>query len=227
MSPTIRWPTAPRHGECWQLPCDCRKTRLMDQPFSEACERNKAPILAELQQRYGPTRRVFELGSGTGQHALHFAAAMPGWSWQCSELPQNLSHLRRVLAEAALPNLPAPQAGDVNQPLRFGDCDAVFTANTLHIMGWSEVQRLFDALGLQLVPSALFTVYGPFNYGGRPSSESNARFDAALRAGDAKRGVRDFEAVDALAGSAGMILLADTPMPANNRCLTWQRTALR
>lgn len=195
--------------------------------FSAACERNKAPILAELQQRWGPTRRVFELGSGSGQHALYFAAEMPGWTWQCSELPEQLPSLRRELAEAKLPNLPPPLAGDVNQPLPVAGCDAVFTANTLHIMGWSEVQRLFDTLGRGLAPGALVSVYGPFHYRGQPTSESNARFDAALRAGDPKCGVRDFEAVDGLALAAGLQLQADSAMPANNRCLTWQRTALR
>lgn len=199
----------------------------MDKPYSEACERNKAPILAELQQRWGPVQRVFELGSGTGQHALHFAAAMPGWQWQGSELPAHLPDLRQVLAEATLPNLPPPLAGDVNQPLSLAGCDAVFTANTLHIMGWHEVQRLFEALGRHLPPGALVSIYGPFHYGGRPTSEGNARFDAALRAGDARRGVRDFEAVDALARSAALELRADSAMPANNRCLTWQREALR
>jgi SAM-dependent methyltransferase len=199
----------------------------MDKPFSEACERNKAPILAELQQRWGPVQRVFELGSGTGQHALHFAAAMPGWHWQGSELAAQLPSLRQVLAQALLPNLPPPLAGDVNQPLPLAGCDAVFTANTLHIMGWHEVQRLFEALGRHLPPGALVSIYGPFHYGGRPTSEGNARFDAALRAGDARRGVRDFEAVDALARGAALELRADSAMPANNRCLTWQREALR
>ncbi len=195
----------------------------MDKPFSEACERNKAPILELLRPLYAAQRHVLEIGSGTGQHAVHFARALPHLQWQCSELPENLPGLRLWLDEAALLNLPPPLALDASEPLPAGDCDAVFTANTLHIMAWPQVQQLFAGLGVGLRPGALVTVYGPFNYGQRFTSDSNARFDAMLRAGDARRGIRDFEAVDALARAAGLRLLADQPMPANNRCISWQR----
>ena len=103
--------------------------------------------------------------------------------------------------------------------------DAVFSANTLHIMGWTEVDALFAALPAVLTDDARLTVYGPFNYGGRFTSESNAAFDASLKADDPKRGIRDFEAVDALARSIGFTLAEDLPMPANNRCLSWCRGA--
>jgi hypothetical protein len=103
----------------------------------------------------------------------------------------------------------------------------VFTANTLHIMGWSEVQRLFEGLAACLADRGLFSAYGPFNVGGRFTSEGNARFDAELRQADPRRGLRDLEAVDALACAAGLQLLADEAMPANNRCVSWQRVALR
>jgi cyclopropane fatty-acyl-phospholipid synthase-like methyltransferase len=199
----------------------------MDLPYSEACERNKAPILAELQQRWGPTRRVFEIGSGTGQHAVFFAQAMPHWTWQCSDVAANLSGLCRRIDVAGLPNLPEPLSWDVNQPRPSGGFDAVFTANTLHIMGWDEVQRLFDALGSLLVEDGIFSAYGPFNEGGRFTSDSNARFDAALRAADPHRGIRDLQAVDALAHAGGLRRQCDSAMPANNRCVSWQREALR
>ena len=197
----------------------------MHLPFSEACERNKAPILAELQQRFGPAHRVFEIGSGTGQHAVFFAQAMPQWTWQCSDVPANLPGLRQRIDAAGLPNLPEPLAWDVNQPRPSSGFDAVFTANTLHIMGWAEVQRLFDVLPALLVEGGLFSAYGPFNDAGRFSSDSNARFDASLRAADPRRGIRDLQAVDALARGAGLQLLHDTPMPANNRCVAWRRSA--
>jgi SAM-dependent methyltransferase len=195
----------------------------MDKPFCEACERNKAPILEVLRPLYADRRRVLEIGSGTGQHAVFFAAALPHLRWQCSELAPNLPGLRPWLDEAALPNLPPPLALDAGDALPIDDCDAVFTANTLHIMAWPQVQQLFAGLGRWLPPGALFTVYGPFNYGGRFTSDSNARFDAALRSADPVRGIRDFEAIDALARAAGLELRADQAMPANNRCLTWQR----
>ena len=200
----------------------------MNKPFSEACERNKAPILAVLRPLYAERRHVLEIGSGTGQHAVYFAAALPHLRWQCSELPPNLPGLRLWLDEGSLPNLPPPLALDASEadppPAAY---DAVFTANTLHIMGWPQVQRLFDGLGRWLPPGALFTAYGPFNYGGRFTSDSNARFDAALRSADPVRGIRDVEAVDALARAAGLMLRDDQAMPAHNRCITWQRGALR
>jgi cyclopropane fatty-acyl-phospholipid synthase-like methyltransferase len=199
----------------------------MDKPFAAACERNKAPILEALRELYADRRHVLEIGSGTGQHAVYFAAALPQLQWQCSELAENLPGLRLWLDEAALTNLPPPRVLDVNQPLPEGPWDAVFSANTLHIMAWPEVERLFDGLAQRLPEQGLFTVYGPFNIGGCFTSESNARFDAQLRSADARRGIRDLEAVAALAGRADLQLLDDRAMPANNRCLTWQRTALR
>jgi len=195
----------------------------MDKPFAPSCERNKAPILQVLMPLYADVKRVLEVGSGTGQHALHFAAALPHLVWQCSDVPEHLQGIRSWLDEAALPNLPPPLALDVNQGLPPGPWDAVFTANTLHIMGWSEVQRLFEGLATRLSNGGLFTAYGPFNLGGRFTSEGNARFDAELRQADPRRGLRDLEAVDALARAAGLQRLADVPMPAHNRCVSWRR----
>jgi len=198
----------------------------MDKPFSAACERNKMPILQVLQPLYAGVKRVLEVGSGTGQHALHFAAALPHLVWQCSEVPSQLPGLRLWLDEADLPNLPPPLALDVNQGLPSGAFDAVFTANTLHIMGWDEVQRLFDGLAARLPDEGLFTAYGPFKLGGSFIGEGNARFDADLRQADPRRGIRDLEAVDALARAARLRMLSDQPMLANNRCVSWRRSAL-
>ena len=109
--------------------------------------------------------------------------------------------------------------GIVNQQ-RF---DAVFSANTLHIMSWAEVERLFAGLPGILADDARLVIYGPFNYGGQYTSESNAVFNAWLKSQGAHQGLRDFEAVDALARQAGLVLLEDRAMPSNNRCLVWQR----
>jgi hypothetical protein len=194
-----------------------------DKPWSPACERNRGPILAVLADRFADRRRVLEIGSGTGQHAACFAAAMPQLVWQASDLPANLAGIRAWLDEAALPNTPAPLALDVDEGLPDACFDAVFTANTLHIMSWAQVERLFAGLPAASCEAAILVVYGPFNYGGRFTSDSNASFDASLRAADPLRGIRDFEAVDALAGAAGFRLLEDRAMPANNRCISWQR----
>ena len=195
----------------------------MNKPFSPACERNQDPILAVLRRRFAGRRRVLEIGSGTGQHAVHFAAALPQLRWQTSDVAGNLAGIRMWLDEAGLPNAPAPLALDVNGGLPAGDFDAVFTANTLHIMSWPEVEKLFAGLPAATSDDAVLTIYGPFNYGGRFTSDSNAEFDASLRAAHPWRGIRDFESVDALARAAGFELLGDEAMPANNRCISWQR----
>ena len=195
----------------------------MSKPFSPACERNQEPILNVLRERFARARQVLEIGSGTGQHAVHFAAALPHLHWQTSDLAPHLPGIRAWLDEAGLPNTPPPLELDVTRPLPAGPFDAVFTANTLHIMGWAEVQGLFAQLPAAMSPDAVLTVYGPFNYGGRFTSAGNARFDHDLRTADARRGLRDFEAVDALARAAGLRLLDDAAMPANNRCITWTR----
>ena len=195
----------------------------MQKPFSPACERNRGPILTVLRERFADRTRVLEVGSGTGQHAAHFAAALPHLIWQTSDVAAHLPGIRLWLAEAQLPNTPEPLAFDVNQAWPAGLFDAIFSANTLHIMGWDEVVLLFAGLPTVMSPGATLTVYGPFNEGGRFSSASNADFDAALRAADPQRGIRDIEAVDDLAQAAGLVRVDDRALPANNRCLTWQR----
>lgn len=192
-------------------------------PFSPACERNRDPILAALREPFATRRQVLEIGSGTGQHAVHFAAALPHLTWQTSDIAAHLPGIRVWLAEADLPNTPPPLELDVAgswPPARY---DAAFTANTLHIMSWPEVQRLFERLGDALTDDAILAAYGPFNEDGRFTSESNAAFDAALRARAPHMGLRDISAVDALARAIGLHRFADLPMPANNRTLLWRR----
>ncbi len=196
-------------------------------PYSEACARNRGPILEVLRRYFADRRRVLEIGSGTGQHAVHFAAAMPHLIWQTSDLPAHLAGIRAWLEEAALANLPPPLPLDVAGPWPDARFDATFTANTLHIMSWAHVCALFAALPGVLAPEAVLAVYGPFNYGGTFTSESNAAFDAWLKARASESGVRDFEAVDALARAAGFALIEDCAMPAHNRLLLWQWTGAR
>lgn len=197
----------------------------MPKPFSPSSERNRDPILAVLKPHFADRRRVLEIGSGTGQHAVYFAAAMPHLRWQCSDRANYLPGIRQWLGEEALPNTPEPLALDANDDWsqigqRF---DAIFTANTLHIMSWPEVERFFAQLPLILQDDAKLAIYGPFNYGGQFTSASNADFDAGLKAEKPWRGIRDFEAVNALAEHIGFKLVHDHAMPANNRCLLWQR----
>jgi SAM-dependent methyltransferase len=195
-----------------------------DLPDAPATGRNRDPILAVLRRYFARCRHVLEIGSGTGQHAVHFAAALPRLQWQTSDLTENHPGIRAWLAAAALSNLLPPLELDVERAdtwpgARF---DGVFSANTLHIMSWPQVEALFAHLPRVLAADAMVVIYGPFNVGGRFTAPSNAAFDARLRADDPRRGIRDLEAVQALAAAAGLEFMADVEMPANNRCLVWK-----
>ncbi|MEW6589460.1 MAG: DUF938 domain-containing protein [Pseudomonadota bacterium] len=193
-------------------------------PYAESCEQNRAPILAVLREVFADRRRVLEIGSGTGQHAVYFAPELPHLVWQTADVPQHHAGIRLWLEDAALPNVLPPLALDANDTAWHGGrYDAVFSANTLHIMSWAEVEQCFAGIGAVLEPGGVLAIYGPFNYDGRFTSESNARFDAWLKARDPASGVRDFEAVNALAGAQGLTLWQDIAMPANNRTLVWRR----
>jgi cyclopropane fatty-acyl-phospholipid synthase-like methyltransferase len=192
-------------------------------PFSEACERNKEPILAKLRAHLDAPGRVLEVGGGTGQHAVHFAHAMPWLEWQATEREAALATLRPWLAAMPAPNLLAPCALDVHGEWPQGEWDAVYTANTLHIMGWEGVQAFFAGAGRALGARGLLLVYGPFNYAGTWTSDSNRDFDRLLRSRDPASGLRDVEAVHALAAAQGLAPVADHAMPANNRLLVWRR----
>ena len=192
-------------------------------PFAESCEKNREPILAVLREIFATRKRVLEIASGTGQHAVYFGSALPHLTWQPSELPQHLPGIQAWLDEARLPNVLPPLAIDANDerwPL--APVDAIFNANTVHIIAWQEVERLFAHIARAVEPGGCVCLYGPYNYGGKFTSESNARFDVWLKARDPNSGVRDFEAVNRLAASHGLELLRDIAMPSNNRILLWE-----
>jgi hypothetical protein len=184
-------------------------------PFSEACERNRAPILEVLKRAFANSRRVLEIGSGTGQHAAYFAPELPHLIWQASDVAEHLPGIRQWIPD------PAPIELDVDREWPRIQADAVFSANTCHIMSWPQVERMFAGIG-RLRPEVL-ALYGPFNYNGRHTSQSNARFDAMLRERDPLSGIRDFEKISALAEAAGLTLAEDNAMPANNRLLVFQK----
>ncbi len=193
-------------------------------PWAEACERNRAPILEVLRGAFDGATEVLEIGSGTGQHAVFFAAALPQLVWQPSDRPEHLAGIAAWRDEAGLPNLRAPLALDVDAvDWPVPECDALFSANTLHIMSWASVENFFRGVGRVLLPGGVLAVYGPFSYGGRHTAESNARFDAFLRARDPLSGVRDFADVSKLGQSHGLEFCEDHALPANNRVLTWRR----
>ena len=192
-------------------------------PFAPACERNQGPILEVLRQYFPDRRRILEIGSGTGQHAVHFAPAFPNAIWQTSDVDENLPGIRLWLKEAALPNLPAPITLDVTSAWPAEKFDAIFSANSLHIMPWSAVGEFFAGVGEVLESEGVLAIYGPFNYNGTYTSDSNREFDGWLKQRSALSAIRDFEAVDALARQIGCKLVKDHTMPANNRLLVWRR----
>lgn len=190
--------------------------------FSESCEQNRAPILGVLHLELAGKSRLLEIGSGTGQHAVYFAPEFPALIWQTSDVVESHAGIRAWLNDSDAANALPPLALDVRKDVwpTIG-YDAVFSANTAHIMCWSEVECLFTGVGQVLETGGVFCLYGPFNYGGRYTSESNARFDRWLKQRDPLSGVRDFEALQALAGKTGLRLKEDYEMPANNRTLVW------
>lgn len=193
-------------------------------PFAESCEQNKRPILTVLRQLLRGRRHLLEIGSGTGQHAVYFAEAFPALRWQTSDREENHPGIHAWLADEGPANAIAPLELDVTVspwPLAADSVDAVFSANTAHIMGWDGVEAMFAGVGEVLVEGGLFVLYGPFRYRGRFTTEGNARFDVWLKSRDPQSGIRDIEALRQLGEAHGLRLHRDFAMPANNRMLVW------
>ena len=195
-----------------------------DLPFSQACENNKQPILEVLRRHLQAGDEVLEIGSGTGQHAVCFVEQLDAVVWQPSDRRLGLGGLAERVVRIGNPRLRPPMQLDVDVlPWPVDSYDVVYSANTLHILSWSSVERLFRGVEALLRPGGRVLVYGPFNYDGAFTSASNAAFDASLRARDPQSGIRGFEQVDRLARAAGLQLVEDVAMPANNRMLVWSR----
>ncbi|WP_435950402.1 DUF938 domain-containing protein [Psychrobacter sp. DM8] len=198
-------------------------------PFSQACENNKDVILKVLQVELQGYTRVLEIGSGTGQHSVYFAPNLPHLIWQTSDVVSNHSYIKAWHDAYPTTNLRAPLAFDLtcdSIPLTDNvrdSYDAVFTANTFHIISWSLVQTLIELVGSALPMNGKLIVYGPFNEDGRYTSESNQRFDLSLKQRDAASGIRDKEDVLTLAKKHDLQLSTQYDMPANNQILVFQK----
>lgn len=196
----------------------------MDKPCAAAAARNAAPILGVLRHELRGCATLFEIGSGTGQHAVTVAAALPELEWQTSDLEQSHSGIRAWIADAGLENVVAPMCFDVLTAEPDGKkFDAVFSANTAHIMSYAAVRRTFELAGAMLGVPGVFCLYGPFSRGGAFSTPSNEAFDASLRARNADMGIRDLDDLEVLAGRNGMQLERTYAMPANNLLVVWTR----
>ena len=196
----------------------------MKLPFAEACEQNKTYIYGAIETWL--RGEILEIGSGTGQHAIFFAGRKPDIVWQTSDLAASLNGIQGWIDDSGLSNLPAPIELDVCADWPERRFDMIFSANCLHIMPEPAVEACIAGAGQRLKPDGVFAVYGAFNYDGAYTSESNARFDAFLKARDPRSGIRDFEWLDRLAAEAGLGLIDDVAMPANNRTLIWQKRTL-
>lgn len=197
---------------------------MIQKPFSQACQNNQQAILEVLLRVLADRKQLLEIGSGTGQHAVYCAPRLPHLIWQTADLEVNHPGINAWLDESPAPNLRRPLSLNAdNAPWPLASVDAVFTANTCHIMAWDSVVNLFVGLESLLEPKAILAIYGPFNYNGQFTSDSNARFDQWLKQQAPHQGIRDFEAVNGLAEKAGLFLIEDNEMPANNRLLVWQR----
>ena len=193
--------------------------------YSEAAERNKEAILAVLREVLPQAREfsVLEIGSGTGQHAVFLAAELPNVVWHPSDRLDNHETIERRVRQARLKNVDLPIEIDVNNFPITRSYDVVYTANTAHIMSFSEVEQMFAGVAQILEPGGLFVLYGPVNRDGQFTSDSNRAFDAQLRASAGHMGLRDDAELDRLAEAGGLYRIEDFDMPANNRILVWQQ----
>lgn len=193
----------------------------MTLPFSQACENNKNVILSVLQRHFKAPGDVIEIAGGTGQHAQYFAQHLPHLHWQSTDIPSNVESLNRRLRTASLP---AALKFDVTQTqFDHPAVDYIFSANSLHIMPASAVTHFFRHIKTLLKEGGLLCVYGPFKYKGAFTSPSNANFDLWLKHNNPLSGIRDFETICVLAKDAGLQLLEDNAMPANNQLLVWKK----
>jgi len=193
-------------------------------PFSDACEENKQPILNIIKGYFLATDNVLEIGSGTGQHAVYFAEHLPETIWHCSDVPIYHPGIQEWLAEYSGSNIKGPYELDVSQAhWSITQVAGMFSANTTHIMSWTNVQQLFKGVGSILASKGHFCLYGPFNYNGQYTSSSNANFDRYLKQRDPLSGIRDFNELQKLAIQANLSFIHDHEMPVNNRILVWQK----
>jgi len=197
---------------------------LSDRPYAPACDNNKAPILAVIKKVFLIPGMVLEIGSGTGQHAAYFSKQLPHLIWQPTDKAESLPGINAWRSHTGHKNLKPPLELDVTQtPWPILGADYIFSANTVHIMSWSRVEAFFAGVDKILALNGIFCLYGPFNYAGNYTSASNAQFDVWLKQRDPQSGIRDFDALNQLADTAGLRLYKDFAMPANNRTLVWKK----
>lgn len=195
---------------------------MTDKPDAPATDRNRESILEVLRVEFEHSRSVLEIGSGTGQHAIFFGREFPSLQWQTSDRRENHDGINAWISDSTLRNVGRPLDLDVERVRDVpGEYDAVFSANTAHIMNFEAVKCMFKIVGISLPPTGRFCLYGPFKLNGAFTSESNSRFDESLKARDPRMGIRDLEALHALALDNGLNHERSYAMPANNMLIVW------
>lgn len=198
----------------------------VEKPFAVSADRNTGPVLEVLRGELRDCTDVLEIGSGTGQHAVAFGRALPHLNWQTSDLDENHAGIRSWIAASGASNVLPPRSIDVREArIEAERYDAVYSANTAHIMSFEAVGAMFELVGRALRHAGMFCLYGPFLLDGEFTTQSNADFDQSLRARDPLMGIRDLAAVDALAAAQGLRRERLYAMPANNLLAVWRKTA--
>jgi cyclopropane fatty-acyl-phospholipid synthase-like methyltransferase len=199
----------------------------MTKPFSEACLRNQQPIADALKKLLPNAARLLEIGSGTGQHAVFCAQALPHLKWQTSDLPQHHEGMLKWIEDAGLDNVLPPLVLDVDQAwpdFSAASISHVFTANTVHYIAWESVVNMFTNVSELLPEKGLFVIYGPVNVAGQYTSEGNAGLDEWLKTCvNPLAGIKDIADIEQLAKDQGLALIDNIAMPANNRLLVLQK----
>lgn len=199
--------------------------KIKNKPYSESCEQNREPILAVIAPVFSSLSSVLEIGSGTGQHAIYFAEQLSHLKWHTSDCVSYLDGINMWLDDAALPNVLPPFELDVSaSSWPQLEVDAVFTANSIHIMSQQDVVNFMSGVGRLLKAQGVLMIYGPFNYDGQYTSASNESFDQWLKSRDPLSCIKHFEDMVSLANDNGMKLVCDHAMPANNRILHFVKT---
>lgn len=194
-----------------------------EKPISNASINNREPIFNHLQRLLTETKNLLEIGSGTGQHAVYFAGELPHLRWHTSDLAVNHPGINLWLDEYTGNNIERPFELDVNGGWPELTADAIYTANTLHIMSFDSVKQFFAGLPNVLGDNAQLIIYGPFKYNGEFTTPSNAKFDLWLKDQNPVSGIRDIEAIQELAAKIGLTLKEDNAMPANNQLLVFTK----
>jgi len=191
--------------------------------YSAACDQNKDPILKVIKPLLLNTKSLLEVGSGTGQHCVYFAKELPYLTWQASDQAMYLPSVSAWIEDAGLANTPKALELNVDSDWPDDKYQAIYSANTVHIMSWEMVLNFFKGVGQALEKDGVFILYGPFNYFGQYTSQSNANFDLWLKGNNPLSAIRDFEQLDELAKLHNLILTDDIEMPANNKILAWKK----